>query len=179
MPLFSRKKNFVGFAAFFWVAKWGNFAPPKKKKKKKKKQTNISFLKGKICWFGPGGAGCLWPLDEICESSPKFVMQEQSAWTEEKVTQTTETWTETKIDKHDRNTDRKEAWTERPKHGQKRSMDRKKWQTRPKHGHNRSTDRKSEKTRPKTWTEKAGKVRTPQKHGQKTWQIRQKYGQKT
>ncbi len=55
--------------------------------------------------------------------------------------------------------DRKEAWTERPKHGQKRSMDRKSWQTRPKHGHKRSTDRKSEKTGPKTWTEKAEKVR--------------------
>lgn len=118
-------------------------------------------------WCGPVGAGCLWPLDEICESSPKFVMQEQSAWTEnvtetwtdEKVTQTTEIWTEEKL------TNTTETWTEK-KRGQndrntdrKRSMDRKSWQTRPKHGHNRSTDRKSEKTRPKTWTEKAEKVR--------------------
>jgi hypothetical protein len=67
------------------------------------------------------GAGCLWPLDEICESSPKFVMQEpkrmdrkrdrnmdrKEAWTEEKVTQTTETWTEEKL------TDTTETWTEK------------------------------------------------------------------
>ncbi len=123
-------------------------------------------------WCGPVGVGCLWPLDEICESSPKFVMQEQSAWTEN----VTEIWTEKKhgqkrkwgrLPKHGQ----KKDWQTRSKHGQKRSVDRttetrtekkhgqKKWQTRPKHGHNRSTDRKSEKTRPKTWTEKAEKVR--------------------
>ncbi len=85
-------------------------------------------------------------------------MDRKEAWTGEKVTQTTETWTEERL-------------TKRPKHGQKRSVDRttetrtekkhgqKKWQTRPKYGHNRSTDRKREKTRPKTWTEKAEKVR--------------------
>lgn len=124
----------------------------------------MRVLMGIDGWCGPVGAGCLWPLDEICESSPKFVMQEQSAWTEKKPGQERK-WH--RLPKHGQ----KKDWQTRPKHGQKRSVDRttetrtekkygqKKWQTRPKYGHNWRTDRKSEKTRPKTWTEKAEKVR--------------------
>ncbi len=88
MPLFSRKKLCRIRSLFFGSPSGGNFAP----KKEKKNQRWMRVVMGIDGWCGPVGAGCLWPLDEIYESSPKFVMQEQSAWTEN----VTETWTEKK-----------------------------------------------------------------------------------
>ncbi len=61
------------------------------------------------------GAGCLWPLDEICESSPKFVMQEPKRMDRkrDRNMDRKEAWTEKERGHYDRNTDRKEAWTEK------------------------------------------------------------------
>jgi len=68
--------------------------------------------------------------------------------------------------------DRKEAWIERPKHGQKRSMDRKSG----KHDRNMDiTEARTEKVkrpRPKIWTEKAEKS---EKHHRNTDRKRGKH----